>query len=140
MFCPLVRYSCFLIKQSCVTKVAAWTLWLRMAGEWVFDFGWKARVIGVCRPIRRMKGVYSAWFIINEKNQTPMNKIVHDIGPDVHKETIRNPRASANRIPEGTMSPQPRGKASLRAAALGHRLPVSLDGEMCGNCHAPLAG
>jgi hypothetical protein len=31
--------------------------------------------------------VGSAWFIINERNQTPMNKIVHDIGLDVHKES-----------------------------------------------------
>jgi len=59
-----------------------------MEGEWVFDLGWKARVIGVSRPIRRMRGVCSAWFIINERDQTPMNKTVHYIGLDVHKETI----------------------------------------------------
>ena len=54
----------------------------------MFDLGWLARVIGVCRPIRRMKSVWSAWFIRNERNQTPMKKIVHYLGLDVHKESI----------------------------------------------------
>jgi transposase len=35
-----------------------------------------------------MKGACSAWFISNERDQTPMNKIVHYIGLDVHKDSI----------------------------------------------------
>jgi phosphatidate phosphatase APP1 len=54
--------------------------------ERVFD--WVARVIGVCRPVRNMRVVLRARFIINERNQTPMNKIVHHVGLDVHKESI----------------------------------------------------
>ena len=54
----------------------------------MFDLGWSTRVAGVCRPVRHMKGVGRAWFISNERNQTPMNKIVHYIGLDVHKESI----------------------------------------------------
>jgi hypothetical protein len=54
----------------------------------VFDSGAVMRVISVWRPIRNVKGACSARFIINERNQTPMNKRVHYIGLDVHKETI----------------------------------------------------
>ena len=53
----------------------------------MFDPGLFARVAGVGRPLRRMKGVCRAWFISKERNQTPMNKIVHYIGLDVHKES-----------------------------------------------------
>jgi hypothetical protein len=52
----------------------------------VFDPG-VTRVIGVCRPIRNMKGVLSAWFI-KKRNQTPMNGILHYIGLEVHKDSI----------------------------------------------------
>jgi hypothetical protein len=52
----------------------------------VFDLGCSMRVAGVCRPIRRMRGVCSAWSSM-KGNQTPMKKIVHYLGRDVHKET-----------------------------------------------------
>jgi hypothetical protein len=45
-------------------------------------------VIGVCRPIRNVRGICSAWFISNERDPTPMNKIVHYIGLDVHKDSM----------------------------------------------------
>jgi hypothetical protein len=77
------------IKLRChIVLSFAQTIWLRKEIKWVFDLGWSVRVIGVCRPIRNLKGVCSASFIINERNQTPMNTIVHYIGLDVHKETI----------------------------------------------------
>jgi hypothetical protein len=52
-------------------------------------------VTGVCRPIRRMRGVRRAWSSM-KGNQTPMNKIVHYLGLDVHKEPWG---AAARKIP-----------------------------------------
>jgi len=50
---------------------------------------WKSGYAGyrLCRPIRNERGVLSAW-IIHERTQTPMNKKVHYLGLDVHRETI----------------------------------------------------
>jgi hypothetical protein len=52
----------------------------------MFDPGLLTRVIGVCRPVRGMDGFCRDWFII-EGDQSPINKIVHDLGRDVHKES-----------------------------------------------------
>jgi hypothetical protein len=66
----------------------------------VFDLGWFARVAGVCRPIRRMRGVCSAWFISNERDPTPMSKIIHFLGLNVHKDSI-TVRKEARDAPRG---------------------------------------
>jgi hypothetical protein len=98
----------------------AWTLWLRNEVEWVFDCGWSTRVVGEGRPIRSIKGVCSAGFILKQTNQTPMNKTVHYLGLDVHKD--RFARLLADVINNGRIAP-PRanggGRQSYRQKAGG---------------------
>jgi hypothetical protein len=52
-----------------------------------------------------MKGACSAWFTGNERDKTPMNKIVHYIGLDVHKDSIA-PQHSTEVRPSISLQPE----------------------------------